>query len=450
MPHDVEIESAVLGALLLDMRSCTQYIDQLDPSKFYDRRHEVLMDAILKLHRSSKSVDILSVTAALRSSGTIEEAGGVLYISKLTNRIASTAAIEQWIHLLNELNMRRAFIHVAADIHTKSFDRTADVFELYEAFMAGMANTFTANVKHEAQHISQLTQPTIESILKRAKSDTGMSGLTSGIREVDRKLGGHQNSDLMYLAARPAMGKTAFALSEALHMAQQGNAVAFFSLEMSSEQVVYRLASMLCGIPAEVLMKYKLEPHQSTLYHDAVRELHRLPIYIDDTPALSVFDLRSKVNRLKERHKITCVFVDYIQLLGIGTNRKSSMNREQELSTISRNLKLIAKECNIPMIALSQLSRSVESRPDKRPLLSDLRESGSLEQDADVVVFLFRPEYYGIREDDKGNSTHGLGEYIIAKHRNGPTGICEMQFDHRTMRYKDAEPSGYSNQSNEF
>lgn len=439
MPHDLEIESVILGALMLDQRSCLQFISNLLPEKFYDPKHEAIAEAIQSLYRSGKQIDIISVTKELRSLGKVDDAGGVMYVASLTNRVASTASMEQWILMLNEFAMRRSFIRIASEIHAKSFDLTIDIFDLYELFVNDMSSVFSSNVKQDGKHISMLTQSTIKSIEERAKSETGMSGLSSGIRSVDRKLGGHQKSDLMYLAGRPAMGKTAFALSEMLSMAEQGNPVAFFSLEMSSDQLVYRLASMICHIPAEILMKYRLDPHQSSNYYQAIDRLHALPIFIDDTASLSVFDLRAKLKRLKEKHGVKAAFIDYIQLMSIGSNRKSSLNREQELSTISRTLKLIAKECDIPLIVLSQLSRSVESRTDKRPLLSDLRESGSLEQDADIVSFLFRPEYYGIREDDRGNSTIGLGEYIIAKQRNGATGICEMKFDHKLMRYTDPD-----------
>jgi replicative DNA helicase len=234
------------------------------------------------------------------------------------------------------------------------------------------------------------------------------------------------------------MGKTAMALSEILNLALSDIPVAFFSLEMSRMQIVFRLLSMISGIDAEVLIKKRLEPHTLSNFNVAVDRINALPIYIDDTPALSVYDLRAKCRRLKSKNKIEIVFIDYVQLMTLGNQKKgNSFNREQEISTISRNLKQIAKECDIPVVCLAQLSRGVESRTDKRPLLSDLRESGSLEQDADVVAFLYRPEYYGIDFDSEGNSTRGLGEYIVAKQRNGPTGIAQMRFEHNTMRYTD-------------
>jgi replicative DNA helicase len=251
---------------------------------------------------------------------------------------------------------------------------------------------------------------------------------------VDRLIGGHQKSDLMYIAGRPGMGKTAMALSEMLSMAVHGVPVAFFSLEMSSSQVIFRLLSMLTGIDGSKLMKYKLEIEEMRNFQMKKDYLNTLPIYIDDTAGLSVFDLRTRVKTMVEKHSVSIVYVDYVQLLGSGT-RKAGQNREQEISTISRNLKLIAKECDLPVIALSQLSRAVEARAEKRPMLSDLRESGSLEQDADIVVFLYRPEYYGVLADEAGNSIEGMGEYIVAKQRNGSTGIARMRFLPSVMRY---------------
>jgi replicative DNA helicase len=267
-------------------------------------------------------------------------------------------------------------------------------------------------------------------------SDSQVSGYSTSIKSIDTLIGGHQKSDLMYMAGRPAMGKTAMALTEVLELARRGTPVAFFSLEMSSQQITYRLMSMLSGIDGATLMKYRLDDETLKTYYRYLDQLNALPIYIDDTPALSVIDLRAKVKRLQHKSGIEVVFVDYVQLMTSGTKAKG-VSREQELSHISRNLKLIAKECNLPMIVLAQLSRGVESRSEKRPLLSDLRESGSLEQDADVVTFLFRPEYYDMMRDERGNSTEGLGEYIVAKQRNGSIGIAQMRFHPSIMKYTD-------------
>jgi replicative DNA helicase len=334
--------------------------------------------------------------------------------------------------------MKRRFNEIASRVYEKTFDETIDVFDVYDEFMTQMNDVFQNNLKTEVVHISGIVTEASKSIEYRMSNEQEVSGYSTSIHSVDMMLGGHQKSDLMYMAGRPAMGKTAMALSEVLELGKRGVPVAFFSLEMSSVQLAYRLASMISGVSAEKLMKYKLDKYSATKYYKAVDILNKLPIYIDDSAGLSVFDLKAKVKRMKQKHGIEIVYVDYVQLMSLG-GKKTGLSREQELSAISRNLKLIAKESNIPMIVLSQLSRAVESRQDKRPILADLRESGSLEQDADVVTFLFRPEYYGIDTMEGGHSTEGLGEYIIAKQRNGGTGICPMRFHHNIMKYTDID-----------
>ena len=449
IPKDEDIEQGIMGAILMDPAIIDKYMSSLSPAKFYREENRVIMESIMDLHQKRIPIDMLTITKDLRSRDMIERAGGVIYISQLTDRIASTANIESWILMLTEFHLRREYIQAAAELQEGSFDLSQDVFELYDGFMNHMSSLFSENIRKESQHISSLTKSTIDSIMARSKQG-GISGISSGIDSIDRKIGGHQKSDLMYLAGRPSMGKTALALSEILNIARKKIPVAFFSLEMSSDQVVYRLASMISGVPAERLMKYKLDPHQSTAYLNAINELNELPIFIDDTASLTISDLRSRIRRMQEKHSIEICFIDYIQLMSTQQNKRSMMSREQELSAISRSLKLIAKEYNISMIVLSQLSRGVESRNDKRPLLSDLRESGSLEQDADLVAFVFRPEYYGIREDESGMSTAGLAEFIIAKQRNGATGIAEMRFRHELMRYEDNQQQISSNYTNPF
>jgi replicative DNA helicase len=443
IPNDSELEQSIIGALLLEPRLIGKYVSHLLPEKFHDLRHEKIMQAVFSLHQKNLPIDLLTINKELRASQSIEQAGGVIYISQLTNRIASTANFETWVLMLTELYLRREFIKASAELSEGSFDPTQDLFDLYDVFMQKMHQILSDNIKNESQHISSLTKRPIESVMLRDKISSGMSGISSGIRSIDKKIGGHQKSDLMYLAGRPSMGKTALALSEILNIASQKIPVAFFSLEMSADQVIYRLSSMLSGVSAERLMKYRLDAHEGTNFFVSIDRLNELPIFIDDTASLSVFDLRARIKRLKEKHKIEIVFIDYIQLMSFSSGMKrSNLSREQELSAISRNMKLIAKECDISLVVLSQLSRAVESRQDKRPLLSDLRESGSLEQDADIVSFVFRPEYYGIKEDETGASTQGLAEFIIAKQRNGATGICEMRFRHEIMRYED-NPEGF-------
>jgi replicative DNA helicase len=434
--HDLDLEQVILGALLLDDKCLVQVYDMLAPVKFYDIKNATIYEAIQSLYDKSEPIDIVTVGQCLRRMDKIKTAGGAAYVAQLTNRVASTANIESWVLSLSELYMRREFSLLGAKTMQECHDDMRDVFDIHDSFMEGMNAIFSKNVKSETLHVSEASKEATDYILRRNASASSVSGYTTGVRSVDNLIGGHQKSDLMYLAGRPAMGKTAMALSEVLELGLQNIPVAFFSLEMSKTQLVYRLMSMLTRIPAEVLMKQKLDPHDMTTYYLALDQLNRMPIFIDDTASLSVNDLRAKAKRLIHKHKVEIVYIDYVQLMSAGqAGKRNSMNREQEISTISRNLKLLAKECEIPVVCLAQLSRGVESRQDKRPLLSDLRESGSLEQDADVVAFLFRPEYYGITEDEEGHSTSGLGEYIVAKQRNGPTGIAQMKFDHPVMKY---------------
>jgi replicative DNA helicase len=340
--------------------------------------------------------------------------------------------------MLKQLAMKRAFVRIGETVSEQSSLEEHDALEIYTNFMDDMNAVFQVNLKDGAKRMPDIVSEATSSIISRYNMDVVVSGCSTSIQAVDRILGGHQKSDLTYMAGRPAMGKTAMALSEVISLAKKNIPVAFFSLEMSNVQLVYRLASMESGISAEKLMKYKLDKQELQEYYMTVDILNGLPIYIDDSSSLTVFDFRAKLKQLVYKHKIEIAYIDYVQLMSLGGgNKRNNVSREQELSAISRTLKQVAKECNIPIVVLSQLSRQVESRQDKRPMLSDLRESGSLEQDADVVVFLYRPEYYGITEADDGSSTEGLAEFIVAKQRNGGTGIVPIRFKHETMQYVD-------------
>lgn len=432
--HDIELEQLILGAILLDGKAVVTVMGHLSPERFYDPKNATVFEVMSELYVQNSPIDLLTVTQAVRKKRLLDQAGGPAYIASLTNRVASTANLDQWCLFLNEHYMKREFVRISSQVHDLSFDGTTDVFDIYDRFTSQMSQIFNKSVKTTMSHVSELTEKVAESVISRESTITGVSGLTTGIASVDRLIGGHQKSDLLYMAGRPGMGKTAMALSEMLSMAVSGVPVAFFSLEMSSSQVILRLLSMLTGINGSKLMKYKLDTDEMRNFQMKKDYLNTLPIYIDDTAGLSVFDLRTRVKTMVEKHSVSIVYIDYVQLLGSGA-RRAGQNREQEISTISRNLKLIAKECDLPVIALSQLSRAVEARAEKRPMLSDLRESGSLEQDADIVVFLYRPEYYGVLADEAGNSIEGMGEYIVAKQRNGSTGIARMRFVPSIMRY---------------
>ena len=436
--HDEEMECAVLGAFLLEPKTCVLHLDELNEEVFHSLANQKIFEAIRQLHNEGNAVDLLTVTRKLRENKMLEEVGGAIQLSQLTNRVASTVNISVWCAMLKQLAMKRAFVRIGANVAEQSSLEEHDAVEVYTTFMDEMNAVFQTNLKEGAKRMEDIVKEATSSIISRFNMNIEVSGYSTSIRAVDRILGGHQKSDLMYMAGRPAMGKTAMALSEVLALAKKNIPVAFFSLEMSNVQLVYRLASMESGISAEQLMKYKLDKEQLQNYYMTVDILNKLPIYIDDSSSLSVFDFRAKLKQLVYKYKVEIVYIDYIQLMNFGgSNKRNNLNREQEMSSISRTLKQVAKECNIPIVVLSQLSRQVEARQDKRPMLSDLRESGSLEQDADVVVFLYRPEYYGIEQTEDGSSTEGFAEFIVAKQRNGGTGIVPIKFNHETMQYTE-------------
>jgi replicative DNA helicase len=428
-PNDTELEKIILGAILLDFNALKRVEGILTSEKFFDPRNGLVMESVLKLKNENQPIDILTVTQTLRKGKQLTSAGGPAYVSELTNRVSSTANLETWALTLTEMYLKRELAKSAARVAELALSPETDPFELYNQFSTELTDLIRNNLKGQSSHVSTITPETSESIEAREK--TGVAGLPTGIRAIDGVLGGHQKSDLVYIAARPGMGKTSFAISVMLNMAQSGKPVAFFSLEMSRVQIVFRMASILSGLNAEQLAKHRLDRDAKIKYYQTVDQLNALPIYIDDNAALNVYDIKTRVRTLREKHKIEAVFIDYVQL--IAAAKSKTANREQEVSAISRGLKLIAKENDLPVIALAQLSRSLETRSDKRPMLSDLRDSGSLEQDADVVSFLYRQDYY-----DK-NSGINTAEFIIAKHRNGRTGFVNINFTPETMHYTDTQ-----------
>ena len=426
-PSDVDLEKTILGAILLDFKALNRVDGILTPQKFFDPRNGLIMESVLKLKNENLPIDILTVTQTLRKNKELTSAGGPAYIAELTSRVSSTANLEVWALSLTEMYLKREIAKSAARMAELALSPENDPFDLYNQFSAELTDLIRDNLKGQSSHVSTITPETTLSIEGREK--TGVSGTPTGIRSIDGVLGGHQKSDLVYVAARPGMGKTSFALSILINIAKTGKAVAFFSLEMSRVQIVFRMASILSGINAEMLAKHRLDRETKVKYYQIVDELNALPIYIDDQAALTIHDLKTRVRTLREKHKIEAVFIDYVQLISAAKNKTA--NREQEVSAISRGLKLIAKENEVPVIALAQLSRSLETRSDKRPMLSDLRDSGSLEQDADVVAFLYREDYYN------KESGINIAEFIIAKHRNGRTGFVNINFTPETMHYTD-------------
>jgi replicative DNA helicase len=431
-PQALELEEAVLGAMMIDKKGVDEVIDILQPEAFYKDAHKYIFEAIFQLFTDSQPVDLLTVSAQLRKSGKLEIAGGDYYLIQLTQKISSSAHIEFHSRIILQKFIQRSLIKISSEIIEDSYDESTDVFDLLDKAESKLYDITQGNIKRSSETAQSLVIQAKKRIEEIAGKE-GLSGVATGFDSLDKVTSGWQPSDLIIIAARPGMGKTAFVLSMARNVAiEYGHPVALFSLEMSSVQLITRLISSETGLSSEKLRTGKLEKHEWEQLSIKVKNLEKAPLFIDDTPSLSIFDLRAKSRRLASQHGIKLIIVDYLQLMTAGGNNgKGSGNREQEISTISRNLKALAKELGVPVIALSQLSRAVETRPGhKRPLLSDLRESGAIEQDADIVSFIYRPEYYKLDEwDDEGNSpTQGQAEFIIAKHRNGSLENVKLKF----------------------
>ncbi|WP_206611053.1 replicative DNA helicase [Mariniphaga sediminis] len=437
-PQAVEVEEAVLGALMLERDAYVTVADIIDTSSFYKEEHQKIFEAIKELSSNEKPVDLLMVTQELKDREQLDIVGGPGYITQLTRRVASAAHLEFHARIIAQKFIQRELIRVSSEIQAKSYDDTLDVDDLIDFSESSLFQVAERNIKKETVPIKPVLNEAILQIEKARQQKDGLSGVPSGFTAIDRITSGWQRTDLVIIAARPSMGKTAFVLSMARNMAVEHNrATAIFSLEMSSIQLVNRLIAAETELGNDKLKTGRLENYEWEHLNRKISSLEKAPIFIDDTPALSIFEFRAKCRRLKMQHDIQVVIVDYLQLMTAGSDNRGS--REQEVSTISRSLKAIAKELNIPILALSQLNRSVESREGKRPQLSDLRESGAIEQDADIVTFIHRPEYFGITEDDSGNSLLGVAEIIIAKHRNGATGDVHLAFKKELAKFSDME-----------
>lgn len=439
-PQAVDLEQAVLGAMMLERNAVTDTIDILSQQSFYDPRHQYIFAAIKELFGSSKPIDILTVIDKLKKNGELEAAGGVAYISQLTNRVGTTAHVEYHARIISEKHIKRELIRMSSEVMRDAFDDSNDVFDVLNKAEGELFKIAENNTGRAVNMMQNVVREAIEEIEKASLNKDGISGVPTGFFALDKITSGWQRSDMIVIAARPAMGKTAFVLSMARNTAvDHGMGVALFSLEMSSVQLVKRLIASEARLSAEKLRKGDLREHEFQQLHTRISKLATAPLFIDDTPGISIFDLRAKCRRLKMQHDIQMVIIDYLQLMTAGGS-KGNGNREQEISTISRSIKEIAKELNVPIIALSQLSRSVEQRGgDKRPVLSDLRESGAIEQDADIVSFIYRPEYYGFIQDENGNSNAGVGEIIIAKHRNGALDSVRLRFIGEFARFDNLD-----------
>lgn len=433
-PSAIDLEEAILGAMMIDRNGLHEAMELLTSDVFYKDAHKHVFDAIAELFYRNEPIDLLTVSSELKKSGKLDLAGGDFYLIQLTQKISSSAHIEYHSRIVLQKWIQRQCIKVSSQIIEKSYDEDSDALELLEdAYReyGGISDLITLGKKVDFKK-------SVKEFLN--KSAQKVRGIPSSLSKLDKKLNGYQNSDLIILAARPGMGKTAFVLNEVLECGLRGIPVAFFSLEMSEKQIIGRLLSTVSGIDVTKVNQMNLSDSEVLYLKKCSDMLAELPIFIDDTGGISPIELKIKANRLKRESGIKMIVVDYLQLMKV-KNRKTG-NREQEISEISQSLKNLAKELDVPVIALSQLSRSVEMRgSSKRPLLSDLRESGSIEQDADVVMFIYRPEYYHIEQwdDDEQSPTDNQAEIDVAKYRNGETGYCRVGCELRYMRFMDLE-----------
>tara|TARA_B100000686_G_scaffold355023_1_gene469161 strand:+ start:11500 stop:13029 length:1530 start_codon:yes stop_codon:yes gene_type:complete len=450
-PQALDLEEAVLGAMLIDKKGVDEVIDILQPEVFYKTAHQYIFEAILSLFESTEPIDLLTVSSKLKKTGKLDSVGGDFYLVQLTQKIASSAHIEFHARIILQKFIQRSLIKISSEIIEKSYKDSTDVLELLDEAESKLYDVTQGNIKRTATSAQDLVIEAKNKI-QNIKNQDGLSGVSSGFIKLDELTSGWQPSDLIIIASRPGMGKTALTLSMARNIAVGRKIpVAFFSLEMSSLQLITRLISAETGLSSEKLRTGKLAAHEWQQLNIKVSALEKAPLYIDDSPSLSIFELRAKARRLSRLHNIKLIIVDYLQLMSAASNNKSG-NREQEISTISRNLKALAKELNTPVIALSQLSRAVETRGGtKRPQLSDLRESGAIEQDADIVSFIYRPEYYGIDEwdDDERSPSDGQAEIIVAKHRNGGLNNIKLKFIANLGRFENLDDydSSYEFQS---
>lgn len=437
-PQAVDVEEAVLGGILLEREAIHQVGDLLRSDMFYVPQHQLIYEAIQKLYEGNHPIDALTVTTELRKMNQLENAGGAFKVATLTNSVGNATNIEFHARIIAEKFIRRELIRIAAETNQYAFDESLDVFDLLDKSEDAIFQVAERSIRKNFETMSSLVSKAINELKDLMSKENELAGIPSGFIALDRVTAGWQKSNLVIIAARPGMGKTAFVLSMARNMSVDYKVpIAVFSLEMSGVELVNRLISSETEISGEKLKRGNLEGHEWQQLVSRINKLSEAPIYIDDTPQLSILELRTKCRRLKSKYDIQCVIIDYLQLMTANSDNKKSGNREQEISQISRELKGLAKELSIPVIALSQLSRAVETRPDKRPQLSDLRESGAIEQDADMVMFIYRPEYYRITELDNYPSTAGLAKLIIEKHRNGPTGEVDLRFISHHARFTD-------------
>lgn len=443
-PQAVGLEEAVLGAIMLEKDAITKVLDILKPSSFYVEANQKIYHAMRSLFERSAPIDLLTVHEELHKTGELESVGGPAYLVELTHRVGSAANLEYHAKIIAQKYIQRELIRVSTQIIQNSFEDTMDIFDLLDEAERGLFDITQQNLNRSYQPIGSLAAGVLKQLEILSQKEDGLTGVPTGFIQLDRVTSGWQPSDLIIVAARPGMGKTAFTLSMARNAAVDfKKPVAIFSLEMASHQLVQRLISAEAEIEGSKLRNGKLEPHEWVQLQQAIEKLAEVPIFIDDTAGINIFELRAKCRRMKQQHDIQLIIIDYLQLMTAGGDQKKTGTREQEISMISRSLKGLAKELNVPVVALSQLSRAVETRNNsRRPQLSDLRESGAIEQDADIVTFIYRPEYYGITEED-GISNKGVAEIIIAKHRNGALEDVRLRFVQNFAKFCNLEDDGF-------
>ena len=437
-PQALDLEESVLGALMLEKEALTNIIDILKPENFYKDAHKEIYQAIIDLFNNSQPIDLLTVTNQLKKNGTLDIVGGSYYVTKLTTRVNSASNIEFHSRIILEQSIKRELINISSKVQKEAYEDTIDVFDLLDQTEQSLFDVSESHIRKNYKKVQNLMKEAIDELETKKEKKDGITGVPSGFIDLDTITSGWQPSDLVIVAGRPSMGKTAFVLSLIRNASIDHNLpMGIFSLEMSSLQLVNRLISSEAELDSDKIRKGNLKDYEWQQLLHKTDLLQKAPIFIDDTPALSILELRAKARRLKSQHDIQCIIVDYLQLM-TSEYGKTSGNREQEIASISRSLKAVAKELNIPVIALSQLSRAVETRGgDKRPVLSDLRESGSIEQDADMVMFIYRAEKYDITEDEDGESTIGVAELLLRKNRNGPTGKVKLKFVERFAKFVD-------------
>jgi replicative DNA helicase len=434
-PQAVDVEMAVLGAMLLDKGAIAKTIEILEDTSFYKPAHQRIYNGMIALFERNEPVDLITLVEELRRRGELDKVGGEYYLTELTTRVTTAANIEYHAHIVLEKALMRQLISTSSEVASRAYTETEDALDLLDEAEQKIFQISEQRMKKSFASMNTSVHQTMEMLESIHGKHSGVTGVPSGFSELDNYTGGFQKSDLVVIAGRPSQGKTALVLSVARNAAIMHDiAVAFFSLEMSNQQLVLRLICAEARVDIHNVRTGRLPEDEWRKLSTSVGKLYKAKIFIDDSPALSALEIRAKARRLKAEHNIGLVVVDYLQLM---QGPKNAQSREQEISTISRGLKALAKELNIPVVALSQLNRAVEMRGDKRPVLADLRESGAIEQDADVVLFVHRPEMFGITTDENNEPTEGMAEIIVGKQRNGPTGSARLAFIKQYARFEN-------------